>query len=783
MIHGYHHIRRTYITPTPETTSTHDTWLPSYTPDVYHTDPWDNKHTWYMVTIIYAGRISCLPLRQQAHMIHGYHHIRRMYITPTPETTSTHDTWLPSYTPDVYHTDPWDNKHTWYMVTTIYAGRISHRPLRQQAHMIHGYHHIRRTYITPTPETTSTHDTWLPSYTPDVYHTDPRDNKHTWYMVTIIYAGRISHRPLRQQAHMIHGYHHIRRTYITPTPETTSTHDTWLPSYTPDVYHTDPWDNKHTWYCTWLPPYTPDVYHAYPWDNKHTWYMVTIIYAGRISCLPLRQQAHMIHGYHHIRRTYITPTPETTSTHDTWLPSYTPDVYHTYPWDNKHTWYMVTTIYARHISHMVYPWDNKHTWLPSYTPDVYHTDPSDNKHTWYMVTIIYAGRISHLPLRQQAHMIHGYHHIRRTYITPTLRQQAHMIHGYHHISRTYITPTPETTSTHDTWLPPYTPDVYHTDPWDNKHTWYMVTTIYAGRISRLPLRQQAHMIHGYHHIRRTYITPTPETTSTHDTWLPPYKPDVYHAYPWDNKHTWYMVTTIYAGRISHLPLRQQAHMIHGYHHISRTYITLTPETTSTHDTWLPSYTPDVYHTYPWDNKLTWYMVTIIYAGRISHLPLRQQAHMIHDYHHIRRTYITPTPETTSTHDTWLPSYTPDVYHTYPWDNKHTWYMAVFEIALVRDKWLFTRTSKQSVSSYPSDKWKFTTIFFTIINFYYNAVIERQNAKDFTLENRQRSRCYLMSQKWPGFDLFGTSVICWIAVVHTLVQLLWLYIIDDEGVIY
>ena len=67
-------------------------------------------------------------------------------------------------------------------------------------------------------------------------------------------------------------------------------------------------------------------------------------------------------------------------------------------------------------------------------------------------------------------------------------------------------------------------------------------------------------------------------------------------------------------------------------------------------------------------------------------------------------------------------------------------------SLVRDKWLFTGTSKQSVSSYPSDKWKFTTIFYFSLSFSYNAVIERQNAKDFTLENRQRSRCYLMSQK-------------------------------------
>ena len=66
--------------------------------------------------------------------------------------------------------------------------------------------------------------------------------------------------------------------------------------------------------------------------------------------------------------------------------------------------------------------------------------------------------------------------------------------------------------------------------------------------------------------------------------------------------------------------------------------------------------------------------------------------------------------------------------------------------LVRDKWLFTRTSKQSVSSYPSDKSKFTTIFYFSLSFYYNAVIECQTARDFTLENRQRSRCYLMSQK-------------------------------------
>ena len=39
--------------------------------------------------------------------------------------------------------------------------------------------------------------------------------------------------------------------------------------------------------------------------------------------------------------------------------------------------------------------------------------------------------------------------------------------------------------------------------------------------------------------------------------------------------------------------------------------------------------------------------------------------------------------------------------------------------LVRDKWLFTRTSKQYVSSYPLDKWKLTTRF-------YLSVIKRPN---------------------------------------------------------
>ena len=44
---------------------------------------------------------------------------------------------------------------------------------------------------------------------------------------------------------------------------------------------------------------------------------------------------------------------------------------------------------------------------------------------------------------------------------------------------------------------------------------------------------------------------------------------------------------------------------------------------------------------------------------------------------------------------------------------HVWWHSVRNntCPLVRDKWLFTRTSKQSFSSYPSDKWKVTTRFY------------------------------------------------------------------------
>ena len=88
-------------------------------------------------------------------------------------------------------------------------------------------------------------------------------------------------------------------------------------------------------------------------------------------------------------------------------------------------------------------------------------------------------------------------------------------------------------------------------------------------------------------------------------------------------------------------------------------------------------------------------------------------------------------------------------------------IAVFEIALIRDKWLFTRTSKQSVSSYPSDRWKFTTIFYFSLLFYYNAVVECQNARDFMLEtanDRDATWCHknntasIFSARFAGLSL-------------------------------
>ena len=56
--------------------------------------------------------------------------------------------------------------------------------------------------------------------------------------------------------------------------------------------------------------------------------------------------------------------------------------------------------------------------------------------------------------------------------------------------------------------------------------------------------------------------------------------------------------------------------------------------------------------------------------------------------------------------------------------------------------------------------------------YYNAVIERQNTSDFTLEDRQRSRCFATRCRKNNMAL--TSVICCIVVGRKLLYLLWLY---------
>ena len=67
--------------------------------------------------------------------------------------------------------------------------------------------------------------------------------------------------------------------------------------------------------------------------------------------------------------------------------------------------------------------------------------------------------------------------------------------------------------------------------------------------------------------------------------------------------------------------------------------------------------------------------------------------------------------------------------------------------LVRDKWLFTRTSKQSFSSYPSDKWKVTTRFYLSL---YNAVINRQNLRN----SRPGSDCHKVT---AGFRSYAFEV--------------------------
>ena len=92
---------------------------------------------------------------------------------------------------------------------------------------------------------------------------------------------------------------------------------------------------------------------------------------------------------------------------------------------------------------------------------------------------------------------------------------------------------------------------------------------------------------------------------------------------------------------------------------------------------------------------------------------------------------------------------------------------------VGDKWLFTLNNPLAVIRRTSGNLQPYFLCFT-------AVIERQNTRDFTLEIRQRSRSFATRCQKNNTAL--TSVICCV-VVRKLLYLLWLYIIDDEGIIY
>ena len=76
---------------------------------------------------------------------------------------------------------------------------------------------------------------------------------------------------------------------------------------------------------------------------------------------------------------------------------------------------------------------------------------------------------------------------------------------------------------------------------------------------------------------------------------------------------------------------------------------------------------------------------------------------------------------------------------------------MFEITLVRDKWLFTRKSKQSFSSYPSDKWKVTTRFYLSL---YNAVIKLEEFMSWQCLHGQwlsQSYCWLPKCLWSWYN--------------------------------
>ncbi len=67
--------------------------------------------------------------------------------------------------------------------------------------------------------------------------------------------------------------------------------------------------------------------------------------------------------------------------------------------------------------------------------------------------------------------------------------------------------------------------------------------------------------------------------------------------------------------------------------------------------------------------------------------------------------------------------------------KYLGWFSAFEIARLSETSDYNIYSDKYTSSYPSDKWTFSTKFDVSL---YNAVIEHQNTSDCSLENSQRS---------------------------------------------
>ncbi len=112
------------------------------------------------------------------------------------------------------------------------------------------------------------------------------------------------------------------------------------------------------------------------------------------------------------------------------------------------------------------------------------------------------------------------------------------------------------------------------------------------------------------------------------------------------------------------------------------------------------------------------------------------------------------------------------------------YESVFEIALVRlsetsDYLLGQVNIPLAVIRRTSGNLQKYFIFHYHFIIMHNAKTQRIS-RSKTANDRDATWC----RKNNTASIFSArSVICWIVIVHTLVHLLWLYIIDDEGVIY